>query len=92
MSGQTSTGQRSSRKQMRNVKHLERLQRSHYNNECFFLNQHGQGREDCKSGTALVISQSCLHWDAKNAAWTHLKFYDDSVSRQICQVMSLLTS
>lgn len=44
--------------QMRNVKDLERLQRSHYNDECFSEPAQAGKRKDCKSAMVLVISQS----------------------------------
>lgn len=44
--------------QMRDMKNLERLQRSHYNDECFSEPVQSGKRNDCQSGMALVISQN----------------------------------
>ena len=63
--------------QMRDVKHLARLQRTHYNNECFSEPaQSGKRRLRIRDGFGDLAEFSTL--GCKNAAWTHLKFYDDS--------------
>lgn len=70
MSGQTCTRELIQFEQVRSVKHLERLQRNHYHNECFSEPGPLGLREDGESGIALVILQGSLHCDAKCNMYT----------------------